>query len=104
MLALKEERVNARESILRRCYDYAVTLGKLLDIEPNMPRITSRQMHRAHASASPPFDYYLRNMCFPFLDHLIEGLNTRFDKYGSMVHKTHAFVPSVIQMRKVEGN
>ena len=104
MLALKKERVNARESICRRCYDYAVTLGKSLDIGPNMPRIASRQIHRANGSASTPFDYYLRNMCLPFLDHLMEGLNTRFDKYGSMIHKMHAFVPSVIGMKKVEGN
>ena len=34
----------------------------------------------------------------------MEGLNTRFDKYGSMIHKMHAFVPSVIGMKKVEGN
>ena len=34
----------------------------------------------------------------------MEGLNTRFDKYGSMIHKMHVFVPSVIGMRKVEGN
>ena len=104
MLALKEERVNARESIFRRCYDYAMTLGKSLDIELNMPRIAGRQIHCTNASASTPFDYYLRNMCLPFLDRLMEGLNTRFDKYGSMIHKMHAFVPSVIGMRKVEEN
>ena len=79
MLALKEDWENARESIFRRCYDYELILGKLLDIEPDMPRIAGRQMHRANALASTPFDYYLRNMCLPFLDHLIEGLNTRFD-------------------------
>ena len=62
MLALKEERVNARETIFRRCYDYAVTLGKSLDIEPNMPRNAGREIHCANASASTPFDYYLRNM------------------------------------------
>ena len=43
-------------------------------------------------------------MCLPFLDHLIKGLNDRFDKYGSMIHKMHAFVPSVIGMGKGEGN
>ena len=62
------------------------------------------KLHRVNASASTPFDYYLRNMCLPFLDYLIEGLNTRFDKYGSMIHKIHAFVPSVIRMGKVERN
>ena len=41
-------------------------------------------------------------ICLPFLDHLIEVLNTRFDKYGSMIQKMHAFVPSVIEMGKVE--
>ena len=43
-------------------------------------------------------------MRLPFLDHLTEGLNTRFDKYGLMIHKIHALVPSVIGMRKVERN
>ena len=62
------------------------------------------KLHRANASASTPFDYYLRNMCLPFLDYLIEGLNTRFDKYGSIIHKIHAFVPSMIRMGKVERN
>ena len=73
MLALKEERENARD-IFRCCYYYVVTLGKLLDIEPDMPRIPGRQIHRANASASTPFDYYLRNMGPPFLDHLKKGL------------------------------
>ena len=55
-------------------------LGNLLDIEPDMPRIAGRQIYRANALASTPFDCYLRNMCLPFLNHLTEGLNTRFDK------------------------
>ena len=43
-------------------------------------------------------------MCLPFLEHLTEQLNTRFNKYGSMIHKMHAFFPSVIRMGKVERN
>ena len=69
-----------------------------------MPRISGRQIRRANTSASTRFDYYLRNMCLPFLDHLIEVLNTTFNKYGSAIHKMHAFVPSVIEMWKVERN
>ena len=34
----------------------------------------------------------------------MDRLNTRFDKYGSMIHKIHAFVPSVIRMGRVERN
>ena len=69
-----------------------------------MLRTVGGQIHRADAPASTPVDYYLQNMYLPFLDHLIEGLSTRFDKYGSMIHKMHVFVPSVIGMKKVEGN
>ena len=44
--------VNIRESIFRRCYDYALTLGKSLAIEPNMRRIAGRQIHRASTLVS----------------------------------------------------
>lgn len=101
MQALNEKGENARESIFLRCYDYAVTLGKSLDIEPNMTQIAGSQIHHANASASTAFDYYLRNMCLSFFDHLMEGIDTRFVKYGSMIHMVHAFVSSVIAMRKV---
>ena len=60
--------------------------------------------YRASASVSTHFHFYLRNICLLFLDHLMDGSSTRFDKYGSMIHKIHAFVPSVIRMGKVEIN
>ena len=43
-------------------------------------------------------------MCLPFLEHLIEGLNIRFNKYGSMIHKMYAFIPSMIGTGKVGKN
>ena len=98
----EKERENAREGIFQRCYDYAPTLEKSLDIEPDMPGTAGRQIH---CDASTPFDYYLRHTCLPLFDHLIEGLNTSsMIKYGSMIHKMHAFVPSVIEIGKKEGN
>ena len=44
--------------------------------------------------------HIFQNMFLTFLDRLIERLNTRFDKYGSVVPKMHAFVPSVIAVGK----
>ena len=73
MLALKEERENAGESIFRRCYDNALTFGKSLDIEPDMSRIADKKINPANASISTPLDYYVPNMCPPFLNHLIGG-------------------------------
>ena len=80
-----------------------MTLGKSLDIEPDVPEIGGRQIHRANASAST-LSIITSEIRLSFLDHLIEGLNIRFDKYGSMIHKMHAFVPSVIRMGKVQLN
>ena len=91
MLALKEDQENDRESIFWCCYDYALTLGKSLNIEPDISSIAGKQIHRANASALTPFDYCLRNICLLFLDHLIERSNTRFDQYGSKIHKMHTF-------------
>ena len=73
-----------------------MTLRKLLDTEADMPRTAGRQIHRGNASASTPFDYHLRNM---------SSISWPFDKtikYGSMIPKMHAFVPLMIEMRKVE--
>lgn len=44
--------------------------------------------------------HIFQNVFLTFLDRLIEGLNTRFDKYGSVVPKMNAFVPSVIAVGK----
>ena len=37
MLAIKEAREKARESIFRHCYDYALTRRKSLDTELDVP-------------------------------------------------------------------
>ena len=56
---MKKNQENASNGIFRRCYDYTLTLGKSLDIEPDMSRIPGRQIHYANVSALTPFDYYL---------------------------------------------
>ena len=67
-----------------------------------MPRIAGRQTHRANAPADTPFDYFLFNMCLPFLDHLLQGLNSRFDKHGSLVHYMYGLIPSLIGEKEVD--
>ena len=42
ILALTEEREKVRESRFRRCYDFALTRGKSLNIESDIPRIAGR--------------------------------------------------------------
>ena len=49
-----------------------------------MPQIVARQQHRPSAESSTLFDFYRVNMCLPFLDHIINGIDVRFDKYAKL--------------------
>ena len=40
-------------------------------------------------------------MCLLFLDHLINGIDVRFEKYGKAVFMMQALIPSVISERDV---
>ena len=71
----QHERENADESFFKRCYNYACSMAELVGI---VPSLASRQMHLENAEADTPEDYYRRNACLPFLDHLIQGIDSRF--------------------------
>ena len=36
--------------------------------------IASRYKYGANVASKTPFEYYLRNICFPFLNHIISGI------------------------------
>ena len=71
---LQYETENAETSLFRRCYSQACAVAALIDIQPTMPRVASWQIFRANAESNTPFQYYLRNDCYPFLDHLTQGI------------------------------
>ena len=87
---------NADESFFKRWYNYSCSMSKLVGIVPSMPRLASRQMHRQNAEADTPEDCYRRNVCLPFLDHLIQGIDSRFDKYGKTILLMMGLVPAVV--------
>ena len=82
-----------------RCFESAVEMASLFDIVLSMPRIAARQQHRENAESDRPFNYYRKNMCLPFLDHLINGIDVRLDKYCKTVLMVQALMPSVIAER-----
>ena len=100
---LQFERMNAREnaetSLFKRCYSQAC--AALIDNQPTMLRVASRQIFRANAESNTPFQYYMRNVCYPLIDHLIQGNDKRFDKYGSTVYLMYGLIPSVIVERNI---
>ncbi|XP_069700787.1 52 kDa repressor of the inhibitor of the protein kinase-like [Periplaneta americana] len=70
---------------LSQCYhmvecvmNKAVTLAQSVDVEVNVPRVASRQIHRNNVASKSPKDYYRLNVFLPFLDHLLSDLSVRF--------------------------
>ena len=76
-------------------------VAALIDNQPTMLRVASRQIFRANAESNTPFQYYLRNVWNPLIDHLIQGNDKRFDKYGSTVYLMYGLIPSVIVERGI---
>ena len=61
-----------------------------------MPRIPAHQQNRPNAESKTPLDYYRVNMCLPFLNHIINVIGVRFDKYGKIVLTMAGLVPTAI--------
>ena len=66
-----------------------------------MPRVPSLYILRAITESNTPFQYYLRSVCYPLIDHLIQGIDNRFDKYGSTVYLIYGLISSVIVERDI---
>ena len=66
---------SAESDFYQRCYDYAIRICNLIGIEPSIPRITEKQVHRENTTAARPYDYYRVNVCSPFLEHLTEFID-----------------------------
>ena len=76
-------------------------MASLIGTAPCMPRIAAPLQHRENAESDTPFIYYRKNMCLPFINHLINRIDVRFDKYGKTVLMMQALIPSIIVERDV---
>ena len=82
--------------MFKRCYSQACAVAALIYIQLNTARAASRQIFRVSTEPNTPFQYYLRNICYSLLDHLIQGIDNKFDKYRSTIYLMYGLIPSVI--------
>ena len=68
-----------------RCFKYVKDLAALVNAVPTMPRTVGRQRHRENVLVDIPYEYLLCNMYLLFLDHILVGIDGRFDKYGLFI-------------------
>ena len=76
-------------------------MSSLIDIVTNIPQIAACQQHQENEDSDTPFNYYRKNMCLTFRDHLINGIDVRFNKYGQTALMVQAFTLSVVHERDV---
>ena len=84
-----------------RCFEYVLVMVSLTDTVPSMPWIATHQQHQINAESDASFNYYRKSMCLPFLDHLINKIDVRFNKYGKTILMMQAFILSAFDERDV---
>jgi hypothetical protein len=62
-------------------FSNAQSLAESLRIPLSMPRLQLRQAHRTNVPAENPSQYYQREIWFPYLDAVIQAMDSHFQKH-----------------------
>ena len=63
-------------------------MAEKVGIEPEKPRVARRQAHRSNNPSTSVEEHYRVNAAIPFLDHVIENLNNKFDSENYFFNST----------------
>ena len=88
-------RANA-DATFHPIYEQAILMANKVGTEPSKPRIAGRQEHRSNTPSDTVEQYYLRNLCIPFLDTIIAELNAQFSTLTTTSVNILGLVPSVV--------
>ena len=77
-------------------YVQAESLAQEVGVIPEVPHVTSRQIHRDNIEHNSVEEYYLRIVVLPLLDHLIQQMKERFSKTYRVVARLIKLVPSIV--------
>ena len=64
-------------------YKHAVRVARNVNVDPTMPRVVGRQIHRCNAPADNPEQYYQRNVAVPLINPLDTNHTCVCGKYRS---------------------
>ena len=77
-------------------FEEAKSIASELNIDPSMPRLSSRQRHRANPLATSPTEYFKLVVTIPLLDHLITELNQRFSEHNEKAIEVLTLLPPTV--------
>ena len=84
-------------------YEEAVTLARRVSVQPSMPRIVQRQVHRNTAPDPTAEDYYRINLTTDFLNHALVQLDSRFEDDVFVCYKGFSVIPSIFRLLTLFG-
>ncbi len=99
--SLEQVRENV-DSYHSRWFETISEICREVGVIPSMPRICSRQHHRANTPASDPSEYFRRNITVPILDHLLAEFDRRFSLHQRTAFQGFYLVPSVLVKKDLE--
>ena len=94
------ENVRSDNQIHDMLFERSVTFGSKIGVEPQKPRSATRQRHRANAGAvdQPVSQYFIINVFFPFVDHILTHLRERFPPEVRDVMLGSYLIPSKLNL------
>ena len=72
-----------------------------VDVQPSMPRNCAKQRQRLNADAENTENWYRINVAIPFMDHILQELDSKFSTLAQTASKHLGLVPAVLGKREM---
>lgn len=84
------------EQEFKSWFNDSVKLADLVGTEIQTPRVVARQAHRSNNPSSSPEEHYRTNTAVPFIDHMLQEMDTRFAQEERVGKAIFCLLPSYI--------
>lgn len=79
-----------------KVYEQSERMATAVNVQPSKPRSCGRQRHCPNAEAETTEDWYKVNVAIPFLDHIIQEIESQFSPMAQTASKLLGLVPVVV--------
>jgi len=94
---LKGMRKNDKAAFASSVYEKIKKMAKKANVKVSIPRTCGRQTLRNKTNAGTPVAYFRRAIFLPFLDNLLEQINTRFNGLSEAALLGRLLIPANLQ-------
>ena len=77
-------------------WEVAESLASVTDVDLKQPRQAARQRNRVNVESCSDQEYFKRGIYYPFLDHVLSELRSRFNKHSRIITHLWSLIPKFI--------